>query len=101
DFSKPMKLNEAQAGSFTLSVNGKTVTFKNYSISNNILQLTLSGSVHFGDTVSISYDSGNVTASDNGPLEAFDDAVSSHVAAPVWSKVPGKIEAEKFTFKSG
>jgi poly(3-hydroxybutyrate) depolymerase len=102
DFSKPMVLTSAQSGYFALSVNGKSVTSKGYSVSMNIIQLTLPNSVHFGDTVSISYTPRDITAADNGPLEGFSDfAIANQVSAPAWKAIPGKIEAENFTFKSG
>lgn len=102
DFSKPMVLTSAQSGYFTLSVNGKSVTSKGYSVSMNTIQLTLSKSVHFDDTVSISYTPRGISAADKGPLEGFSNlSIANKVIAPVWMAMPGKIEAENFTFKSG
>jgi uncharacterized repeat protein (TIGR02059 family) len=102
EFSKPMILKEGQSGDFALEVNGKSVTFKGYSVTNNTIQLILPTSVHFGDTVTITYVAGKVTAADSGPLEAFSDfSVLNNVGTPVWINIPGKIEAENYSFKSG
>lgn len=102
EFSKPMMLKEGQFGEFSFDVNGKSVTIKKASVANNIIEFELSSSVHFGDAVTTTYASGNVSAADNGPLEAFNDVViNNQVASPTWIKMPGKIEAENYNSKSG
>ena len=101
-FSKLMKMNESQLSEIILKVNGQVINFKEFSISNKTITLKLTNSVHFGDIVSLSYTAGNITASDNGALESFTDfAITSLVNAPIWQKLPGKIEAESYTFQSG
>ena len=101
-FSKPMMLTGNQSSYFTLNVNGKSVAFKGYSVSNNTIQFILQRSVHFGDTATISYMPGNVKAADNGLLELFSDSsVYNQVGEPAWIKIPGKVEAENYLFKSG
>jgi uncharacterized repeat protein (TIGR02059 family) len=101
-FSKPMALSSAQLAYFALDVSGGSVGFKSYSVSGNTIQLTLSKSVHYGDAVVLSCTTGDITAADKGPLESFSGfSLTNQVNAPVWMAVPGKIEAENFTFKSG
>jgi translation initiation factor 1 (eIF-1/SUI1) len=102
EFSKAMVLTSAQSGYFTLQINGKSVTSKGYSVSNKTIQLTLSKSVHYGDTVIISYTPRDIKAADKGPLEGFSNLdIANQVSAPVWIAIPAKIEAENYTFKSG
>ena len=102
EFSKPMALTNSQSGYFTLGVNRKSVVSNGYSVSNNTIQLTLSKCVHFGDTVKVSYTPRDIKAADNGLLEGFSDfAIANQISAPVWKAIPGKIEAENFSFKSG
>lgn len=102
EFSKPMLLSNAQSGYFTLYINGGSVTSKGFSVSSKIIQLTLSKSVHYGDTVTISYTPRDITAADKGLLEGFSNfAIANQVNAPVWIAMPGKVEAENFAFKSG
>jgi uncharacterized repeat protein (TIGR02059 family) len=102
EFSKTMILTSAQSGYFALYINGKSITSKGYSVSNKTIQLTLSKSVHYGDTVTISYTPHNITAADKGILEGFSNfAIVNQVSAPVWIAIPDKIEAEKYAFKSG
>ena len=102
EFSKPMALTSAQTGYFALSVNGKSVASSGYSVSNSTIQLTLSKSVHYGDSVKVSYIPKDITAADKGLLEGFSNfAITNQVSAPTWKTMPGKIEAENFTFKSG
>ena len=102
EFSKPMALTSVQSGYFTLAVNGNVVTSKDYSVSGSTIQLILSKSVHYSDTVTISYTPRDITAADKGPLEGVSDLViANQVKAPVWIAIPGKIEAENFAFKSG
>lgn len=102
EFSKPMALDKGQSGYITLLNNGKSAGFDGYSVSKNSILFALPKSVHYGDTVTISYTQGGIKAADNGPLEGFIDfAVNNKVSTPVWNEIPGKIEAENFAFKSG
>ncbi len=102
EFSKPMMLEYAQLDHFDLKKNSENVTFKDYSITNNAIEFTLSEGVHFGDAVTISYTPGDVTAADKGPLEAFTDLTIENLTGEAeWIEVPGKIEAEDYAVKSG
>jgi uncharacterized repeat protein (TIGR02059 family) len=102
EFSKPMTLTNVQTGYLALSLNGKSVASSGYSVSNSTIHLTLSKCVHYGDSVKVSYTPKDITATDKGLLEGFSNlAIANQVSAPVWKTMPGKIEAENFTFKSG
>jgi uncharacterized repeat protein (TIGR02059 family) len=101
-FQKPMALTSGQLNYFVIKVNGINVTKSGYSVSNNTIQIKLSKTVHYGDTVKISYTSGNIKAADKGPLGYFNSfAVANLVSLPTWIQIPGKVEAENFAFKSG
>lgn len=101
-FSKPMALSSSQSGYITLKKNGKSIGFNDYSVSLNSIIFNLSKSVYHGDTVTISYTPGNIKAADNGALDGFIDfVINNKVSVPNWIKIPGKVEAENFTFKSG
>jgi hypothetical protein len=101
EFSKAMALTAVQSGYFVLAVNGNSVAFSSYIVSNKTIQLTLSKYVHVGDSVKISYTPGDIKASDKGPLEAIIDFAINNQVAPVWVAIPVKLEAENFIFKSG
>ncbi|MFA6403602.1 MAG: carbohydrate-binding protein [Salinivirgaceae bacterium] len=102
EFSKAMALVNGQSSYIKLNKNGENAVINGSSVSNNSIILSLSKSVHYGDTVTISYTPGTIKAADNGPLESFTDfTINNQVNAPTWIQIPGKIEAENFTFKSG
>lgn len=102
DFSKAMALTSAQSGYFTLALNGKNVTSSGYSVINNTIQLTLSKCVHYGDSLKVSYTPKGIVAADNGLLDGFSNLlVANQVNEPSWIQMPGKVEAENFSFKSG
>jgi lysophospholipase L1-like esterase len=101
-FQKPIALTSAQSSYFILNVNGIRVYFSNYSIVNDTVEFTLMKNIHYGDIVTVSYTPGNITATDNGLLQGFSNlAVTNLVSAPTWIQMPGKVEAENFSFKSG
>ena len=100
--SKPIAIAIGQASRFIIKVNGKTVSFKDFFVLNKTLRFTLSNSVHYGDSVKVRYIPGTVTATDLGSLEAFTGyALENPLTAPTWSRVPGRIEAEKYAMQSG
>lgn len=100
--SKSLAIAIGQASRFIIRVNGKTASFKDFYVSNKTLKFTLSNSVHYGDNVKVRYIPGTVTATDLGPLEAFSGYdIENPLVAPTWSRVPGKIEAEKYSMQSG
>lgn len=100
--SKPIAIAIGQASRFIIKVNGKTVSFKDFFVLNKTLKFTLLNSVHYGDSVKVRYIPGTVTATDMGPLEAFSGyELENPLTAPTWSRVPGRIEAEKYAMQSG
>lgn len=102
-FSKPMAaLDNGQSGYFKITKNGVSMQVKNYSVVENAIQFTLQKGVHFGDTVKVSYSPGNIKSFDNGLLEGFNSFVlTNQLNIPTWMQIPGKIEAENYTLKSG
>jgi lysophospholipase L1-like esterase len=101
-FSKPIVLTNAQTAYFAFYKNRESIAFKNYSVANSTIQFILSKSVHYGDTVTITYTPGDIKAADKGALDGFNGfALTNQVSEPAWKAVPGKIEAEDFVFKSG
>ncbi|MBN1118186.1 MAG: carbohydrate-binding protein [Bacteroidales bacterium] len=102
EFSKKMSMKDEQLEYFTLSVNNETVTLKDFAVFNNTIRLTLSNNLHYGDTASISYTPGNITAFDKGALVEFNNfTVENMISVPIWMEVPGKIQAENYTLQSG
>ncbi len=102
DFTKSMKLAAGQSDSFILDINGEQVPFVDYSVSEKTVRLVLSQGIHYGDNITLSYTPGDITAADNGPLDAFTGfAIANPIGAPTWVEIPGKIEAENFTLKYG
>ncbi|MFC2136593.1 carbohydrate-binding protein [Bacteroidota bacterium] len=102
EFSKSMKMLDGQLEYFTFYVNGESVALKDFSAFNNTIRLTLSNNLHYGDTASISYSPGDITASDKGSLVEFNYLpVENMISAPVWMSIPGKIEAEDYHLQWG
>jgi poly(3-hydroxybutyrate) depolymerase len=102
EFSKPMAKVSGQPDNLPLDVNGDNISIKSVSTINNTLELTLWKSIHYGDTVKLSYTPGKITAADNGPLEEFSNfVITNQVSKPTWVSIPGKIEAENYVFVSG
>lgn len=101
EFSKPLAMVIKQSA-FTFKVNKKVIAFKDLYSFNNTVRFTLPNSLHFGDTLTVSYASGNVTATDLGPLRTISNyPISNPVKEPLWLSIPGKIEAEKYYSQLG
>jgi len=102
-FSKPMLLTSAQLTSMAIVKNFTSrSTIKAFSVQDSSIIFKLSETTHYGDTVRVTYVPGTVKAEDNGTLTAFTRLVAqSDVKSPNWIIIPGKIEAENYTFKSG
>ncbi|MDD4969378.1 MAG: carbohydrate-binding protein [Paludibacter sp.] len=102
-FSKPMLLTSAQLTSMAIIKNFTVRSVvKAFSVQDSSILFKLTDAIHYGDTVRVTYVSGTVKAEDNGALTAFTRlAAQSDIQSPNWITIPGKIEAENFTFKSG
>ena len=101
EFSKPLAMVIKQSA-FTFKVNKKIVAYKDLYSFNNTILFTLPNTLHYGDTITVSYALGNVTATDLGVLKTFSNfPISNPVKEPLWISIPGKIEAEKYYSQSG
>ncbi len=101
EFSKPLAFIIDQS-SFTFKANNVNISFKDIYSFNNTIRFTLSSSLHYGDTITVSYAPGNVTATDLGMLEAFSNfPITNPVIEPEWVSIPNKIEAENYYSQSG
>ena len=101
-FSKPMAMIDAQIPQLTLKVNGKAVAIKEVFNIKNTVKMNLYSNLYFGDTVTISYTPGTITAADKGALVAFTDfEVENPIGAPTYTQIPGKVEAENYALQFG
>jgi hypothetical protein len=95
-------MTDSQIQQLSLKVNGKETAIKEVFNLKNTIRLNLFSSLYFGDTLSITYTPGNITAADKGTLEAFTDLVIENpIGAPTYSQLPGKVEAENYTMMFG
>ena len=102
DFSKPLAIAIGQSADFTVKVNGKSVSFKDFYSLNNTIRFTLLNNVHHGDTLSVAYTPGNISATDRGMLDGFSDFhLTNLINEPEWVSIPNKIEAENYSLQSG
>jgi enterochelin esterase-like enzyme len=99
--TKPMSASVARAA-FTLKVNGKNASYKDFFVLKNMIRFTLPSSLHFGDTIKATYTPGTATATDLGQLDAFSDySIINQIKEPVWLTIPAKIEAENYYSQMG
>jgi hypothetical protein len=102
EFSKPLAIAIGQSATFTLKVNRKSVSFKEFFTLKNTISFTLLNNVHYDDTVTVSYTPGNIIANDQGILEGFSDfQLANLINIPEWISIPNKIEAENYNLQSG
>ena len=102
EFSKSMVLTDNQLNQLVFSVNGGSVTFKEFNVQKNSIKFTLKNNLHFGDSISVSYTAGDIAGSDKGALEPFSNfVIENPLSMPAWSALPGKIEAEDYTLQFG
>lgn len=102
NFSKPLLMQSIQSGYFTFYQNGKPIKLTSFYVADTTIMFILSNSVHYGDTLKISYSPGVVKAPDNGLLEAFSDfTIENNSIPPVWVGIPAKIEAENYSSQRG
>jgi poly(3-hydroxybutyrate) depolymerase len=101
-FSKAMALSDAQLPQLTIEVNGKKATVKEHFVLGKTIRFVMSTNLYHGDSIKVSYNPGNLTAADNGVLEAFSSfEVENPLNEPTWKQIPGKIEAEDFALQFG
>jgi hypothetical protein len=103
EFSKPMEFSSKQLTQLELKVNGNRVSLTDFFILNRKeIKFYLSNTLHFGDTVAISYNTGDIKAADKGSLVALTDMpLKNNTSEPQWVSLPRKIEAEKYLMHSG
>jgi poly(3-hydroxybutyrate) depolymerase len=102
EFNKHMSMKDAQILQLSLKVNGKVTAIKEVFNINNTIRLNLLTSLYYRDSIVITYTPGDITAADKGALEAFTEfAVENPIAAPTYSAIPGKIEAENYAMQFG
>ncbi len=102
-FNKLLVDSTVTADGFSCTVNGTLVNIANLVInSENHFQiiLDLSQQVFYDDTIKLNYSNGSVSGTDGSLLENFSSLpVKNNL--PVYLQVPGKIEAEAFSFNQG
>ncbi len=102
EFSKPMKMKDAQLGQFSVDVNGSVASVKEVFALNNTIRLVLTNNLFYGDTIKVTYTPGNITSADRGPLEAINGfVVENKLQMPTWNPIPEKIEAEDYVLQFG
>jgi uncharacterized repeat protein (TIGR02059 family) len=101
-FSKNLGIAVGQAARFSLYVNGVKVSIKDFHIYENTVRFTAVNAIYHGDLVRVSYAPGNITATDNGVLGAFNNfPVTILMKEPEWLLVSKRIEAEHYYLQSG
>ncbi|MBN2174701.1 MAG: carbohydrate-binding protein [Bacteroidales bacterium] len=102
EFSKPMYMVDSQISQLSLRVNGEERAIKEVFNLKNTIRLNLFSNLYYGDSILITYTPGDIFAADKGALEAFTDvAVVNPLAEPVYSQVPGTVEAENYSMQLG
>ncbi|MCX6283046.1 MAG: carbohydrate-binding protein, partial [Bacteroidetes bacterium] len=104
-----LSLNKMLAGSavsadgFTCTVNGTAAGITSLGLSSHnpsLLVLSLGEKIYDGDTILLNYSGGHIIATDSSMLENFSNLpVKNNL--PVHLAIPGKIEAEAFSFNQG
>jgi poly(3-hydroxybutyrate) depolymerase len=101
-FSKPIILNENQLNQFSFEVNGNIVHIQDFIIRQNTVRFILAKNLHYGDIIGVSYNPGDIIAPDKGDLLAISNlSIENPLDSPTWYSLPGRIEAENFTFQMG
>jgi len=102
-FNKMLVDTTVSADGFTCTLNGDPVTITSLEMSsNNSFQviLSLGRKIIDGDTIMLNYTGGHVAATDGTLLEDFSNfPVRNNL--PLHLVIPGKIEAEAFSFNHG
>jgi alpha-L-fucosidase 2 len=101
-FSKDISSVSNQASAFTFYVNGVVNTISDLSVSGNIITMYPTTTLHYGDVLTLSYTPGTTQSNDSGKLAAFSNVtVKNNITEPLWSAIPGKIEAENYYLQLG
>jgi hypothetical protein len=102
-FNKILEDSTVSADGFSFTVNGNAINLSTITLnSENPSQIifSLTQPIFDGDNVRLSYSDGQVKATDGTMLENFSDLpVKNNL--PVHLAIPGKIEAEAFSFNQG
>jgi len=102
EFTKPMVMTDDQLKQIIFKANNKNASIKALLVSNNTIGFTLTNNLHYGDSISVSYTPGSITAADKGPLAVFSNfKVVNRLIIPTYSVIPGKTEAENYDLQFG
>jgi len=102
-FNKMLVDSTVTSGGFSFTVNANPVNITDISPNNenpSLVIYNLSQQIYDGDSIKMSYSNGEVKATDGTSLEYFTDIVVKN-NLPVFLAIPGKIEAEAFSFNQG
>ena len=102
-FNKMLVDSTVTADGFSCTLNGNIVAIANLAISNrNHFQiiLRLGQQISEGDTIKLNYTGGQIIATDSTILENFTNLLVKN-NLPYNFPIPGKIEAEAFSFNQG
>jgi hypothetical protein len=102
-FNKILVDSTVTSGGFSFTVNANPVNITDISPNNenpSLVIYNLSQQIFDGDSIKMSYSNGEVKATDGTSLEYFTDIVVKN-NLPVFLAIPGKIEAESFSFNQG
>lgn len=89
---------------FSVTVNGTAAAVGSVSLKegfNQVIQINLTETVKFGDSVLVSYAGASVTTNTDIALSAFSDAFITIETDYKVSSIPGRVRAEDFTVNSG
>ena len=102
-FNKMLEDSTVKADGFSCTLNGNAVNITSFSVSSkNDFQviLSLDQQITDGDTIKLNYADGHMKATDGTLLENFSNfPVKNNL--PLNFPIPGKIEAEDFSFNQG
>ncbi|MBN2281114.1 MAG: glycoside hydrolase family 3 C-terminal domain-containing protein [Candidatus Marinimicrobia bacterium] len=106
-FNKSMNNENNISATFSVLNNGsQRIPVESFGISatdEKIIVLTLSETLEYNLNLTVSYESGNISAEDNGKLAVFSDGLILDIRdyMPKMLTIPGKIEAEDWSQMEG
>lgn len=101
--NKLLLLSSVNADGFTITVNGTQATIETAAVNESNQQqiiFTLSQPIFDGDNIYLNYSGGTVTSGDGSVLDPFSNLLVTN-NLPLHMAIPGKIEAESFSFNYG